>query len=451
MNSATSATIKPGDRKIWTLFLYLFAFLLLVLLYEFYVAPNWEYMGFEVRLNGTKLAIATGIISFFALATPTDAGVRSFFLNLTLTICLLPSMVLYACADKPTLSLLVLLIALAIVYVVSAVPIPRTTLFTIKTKTLMWFLVVLTSTLIASFYLLGGFHNFNLNLALVYEFRTDAAEALPGIFGYLSSTFSKVFIPFGITIALVHRKYALMIFFVGSAVLLYGLTSHKGILLSPLLAVGSFVVLSRDGRYSVVLTLFILLLLFGLFATVMMAFPESSSLWSWYNTLFIRRALMIPALLDYYYINFFTDNPYYYWSSSRLTFGMMPDPYGIVPPKLMGEVYFGSADTSANTGFIGSGYAQAGLPGVIIYAFGVGLLFAIFQAYGTYLGLPFVVAATMGQVLTMIRATDFVTLFLTHGMLISLLLLAVARSPKTERNGPPRRAVPPVSGPSQTS
>jgi hypothetical protein len=106
---------------------------------------------------------------------------------------------------------------------------------------------------------------------------------------------------------------------------------------------------------------------------------------------------------------------------------MIKPPYDLTSPFLIGEAYFGSSEIGANTGYVGSGFAQAGMAGVAIYAIGVGMIVAILQSYGRYLGLPFVGAIMMTQVVTMISSTDFVTLFLTHGMLISLVLLAMAR------------------------
>lgn len=117
----------------------------------------------------------------------------------------------------------------------------------------------------------------------------------------------------------------------------------------------------------------------------------------------------------------------------------IPDPHGIVAPKLIGEIYFGGLDTSANAGFIGSGFSQAGMMGVAAYAIGVGFLIAIFHTYGRYMGLPFMAALIIGPLLSMLRSTDFATLFLTHGMLLFLVLLLLLRSPIAEKTNATRK------------
>lgn len=209
--------------------------------------------------------------------------------------------------------------------------------------------------------------------------------------------------------------------------LLFGLSSHKSIVLYPLLAVGAFYLLRKFNKYSYVLYIFIFAISIGFIDVAMREGSETESFWGWYASLMVRRALMTPSIIDYYYIDFFSHNPYFFWSSSRLSLGLVEPPYDLTPPFLIGEAYFGSSQAGANTGYIGSGFAQAGMAGVVLYSFGVGVTLAILQSYGRYLGLPFVASITTTQVVTMISSTDFVTLFLTHGMLISLVLLAMAR------------------------
>ena len=119
--------------------------------------------------------------------------------------------------------------------------------------------------------------------------------------------------------------------------------------------------------------------------------------------------------------------------------GLASNPYGgLAPPRVIGEVYFGSAATSANAGFVGSGFAQAGLVGSLIYAAGAGMVIAICDAYGRYLGPGLVAAAMIGQYAALITSTDFLTLFLTHGLLLALVLLALMKPAAPGRERPRR-------------
>jgi hypothetical protein len=65
----------------------------------------------------------------------------------------------------------------------------------------------------------------------------------------------------------------------------------------------------------------------------------------------------------------------------------------------------------------------------MIYAVGVGFVIGALQAYGRYLGLPFVAAIVTSQALIMFTTTDFVVLLLTHGLLVSFLLLSMTNPP----------------------
>ena len=104
---------------------------------------------------------------------------------------------------------------------------------------------------------------------------------------------------------------------------------------------------------------------------------------------------------------------------------MVDNPHGVTAPFLIGEEYFGDTDTSANAGMIGSGYANAGLIGVAVYAALIGLLISVLNAYGRRIGHAFVTAASLSTIFNVVTSTDLVTAILTHGLLLLLLLLAL--------------------------
>ena len=421
------------------LILYLALFGLYIASYRYYLAPYWGYMGFIDAFNPYKFAASLAIITAFVWFTPQSFSVRAFLLNLSLTVYMLPSLTIYTYADGPTYTVSIIVLAFAVVYAVSAIPIPRFSLASVPAKPLMWFLAVLTIWLLIFFYVFGGFRNFNLDIARVYEFRREAADDLPGIFGYLISIFSSIIIPVGVVLSLRYRLYPFTAVFFFMSIMLFGFTSHKSILFYPFVVTGFYIFLSKYNRYSTIIYIVIAMLSFGIASEIYSVSGGHGLGLDWYNTLLIRRVLMIPPLLDYHYIEFFTGSPKYYWSSSSITFGLVPDYYAISAPNLIGEVYFSDPDVSANAGFIGSGFSQAGVVGVLIYAAGVGGIFSIFQTYGRHLGQSFVAAATVGQVVSMLRAADLLTMFLTHGLLVSLLLLVVISPPESADTESPKR------------
>lgn len=311
-------------------------------------------------------------------------------------------------------------------------------ILTVNPKEVVWFLLVLSAVLVVMFYALGGFTYFNLDFSKVYEFRSVATESLPGIFGYLSLLFTTAVIPFGIAISICYKRYVNVVIFTVISIVLFGLTSHKAMAIMPFLSIGVFVLLSRRQSFVPIITSFSVILFFVSLAVVFDSSMSPTSIWGEIETMFVRRALFVPAMIDYDYIEFFSGNTKYYWSTSKLSFGLLDIPYnGVPPPLLVGMAYFGPGN-SANTGFIGSGFAQAGIFGILVYAIGVGLIIGFFQTCSRHLGVPLVITATIGLFSSMIQSADFVTLFLTHGLLPALLIFASLRDQATPgRTGGP--------------
>ncbi|RUM96282.1 hypothetical protein EET67_19155 [Pseudaminobacter arsenicus] len=289
----------------------------------------------------------------------------------------------------------------------------------------------------------SGFANFNLNISRVYDFRDAAAESIPSFFAYISTVFSKIVIPIGIVISLMTRKYITTFLMIVSSILLFGFISHRGVLIYPFISAGIYIVLAKSPQFSRVLIVLMIIFLIGFIDAAMYFMVGAGSIWGWFVDIIVRRGLMLPALLDFNHIEFFWDNPRYYWSASRLTMGMIPSPYELPPANLIGKEFFQNPATSANTGFIGNGFAQAGFWGMIAYSICVGLVIAFLDAYGRYLGLPLVAAMLSVQMMTMFTGTDFLTMFLTHGMLASLVVLMVMGSPSERR----QRKRPPITDP----
>lgn len=418
-------TASRNNRFLLVL-LYLFEFYLLGKIYTIYLAPTWGYIGFEFMPNTNKMLVANVAIACFVIFTPTRASVRAFYLNFLLSTHFVPAMVLFSYADKSSYAGAIFVGAYILVYVTSAIPISRFSVGNVQPANLMLVLAVVVLSVVLAYPLISGFGNFNLNIAAVYDFRREAADALPGIFGYISPIVAKIVTPVGLALALSrsHRRYDVVLLFMAAAILQFGFTSHKSVIFAPFAVVGVYYFLYYFKSNYTILILVIAGLVYGVFDAKMFLENGDFSIWGWYNSLIVRRVIMAPALLDYFYMDFFYDNPKYYWSSSKISLGLLEVPYDLNAPFVIGEAYFGTSETSANTGFIGSGYAQAGFLGVALYSAGIGLVIAFFQTCGRYLGLPFTIAATFIVGISFV-ATDFLILFVTHGLaaLIFLLLL----------------------------
>lgn len=397
-------------------------------IYVYYIVPVWGYMGFTFEPGMSRFIISFLTFIVFVYITPNNNDARSIFLNIFVSVYISPSLVIHAAGVSSTEAFALTCAAYLILYALSAINLPAIRLFNVSPSVFMWLLSILSILLILSFYLLGGFRFFNLDILLVYDFRAEAEEALPGIFGYLAPIFSKIVVPFGVVTGLIYRKYIFVIFFVFCAVLLFGLTSHKGMVLYPFIAAFIYYAIRISNGYVSVLILLIMAMIICFVDAYFLSYVGDNTS-GWFASLFARRAIFVPALLDSHYMDFFLVNEPMYWADSRLTFGLISNMYGAPAPYVIGLTYFGDPEMGANTGFIGSGFAQARHLGVIVYAMGAGLTLALIDAHGRYQGVSFIVAIMTSQVLTMFTSTDFVTLFLTHGMLLSFMLLGIVGRP----------------------
>ena len=140
-------------------------------------------------------------------------------------------------------------------------------------------------------------------------------------------------------------------------------------------------------------------------------------------SIFFRRALLVPAELNFQYFDFFSQYPYVYWANNFFTFGLIDYPYDIPSAKIIGEFAYNSYETSANTGWIGSGFMQAGYIGLFIYSLIIGFVIAFIDALSHKINTGFCIAFIMIPMLTLFTSSDLPTTFITHGLLFALVII----------------------------
>lgn len=427
--------LQEKDGLVWFYTLHIAYFIVLALINGYYVAPTSGYMGFASDLNAMNLAISCAVLLAFVTLTPREFGVRSFFLNLAILVQITPSLVLFSGGAIPLESASMVWMAFGVVYVVSKLPLPPLSFPLVDSRLLLYGLGVATGALIVALYFLQGLSSFNLNMFLVYDFRRSALDGSPEIIGYLVAIFAIVVIPLSMVLSLHFRNYVATAVTLVFSVLIFGFSSVKSVVVYPAVAMAVFFLLSVSKKNSNIIVALMCALAVAFIDAVMYFQADAPSLFGLFADLLVRRALLLPALLDHYHIEFFTDNPQYFWSTSRLGFASQVDPYGVPPGYVIGREYFGGFDANANAGFVGTGYAHAGAMGVFIYSAGVGLVLAILETFGRNFGRPLVVAIMTVQVITMFTAADLVIMFLTHGLIVSLVVFAISSAPEQTSAG----------------
>jgi hypothetical protein len=406
----------------------LLGYFLLLAIYIFYISPVWKEAGFDLYFSLFRVVLSAILLGGFAAMLPNQTeNTRGFFIVLIFLIQLIPSLVLYSGGPFSGLNFLLIFSGILMVFVFSAtrVPLEHTGVLTIEATQNLFILISVLTVVLVIFFV--GLDNFNLNIANVYEYRDVALENAPVSFNYIVPIVTKFIIPFGVVISLRDKNYVSLIVFFACAVALFGLTSHKSIVFYVCLAAVLYALWGYWRKAWLVAALFGAALLVGLIDALILRPLGGGWPAGLYASFGIRRALLVPAMLNYLHLAFFWENAPGFWSNSRITLGLLDYPYDLPIPNLIGRAFYDSAETSANTGYLGSGFAQAGVIGLFVYSAGVGLVIAVLDALGRKIGHRVVVAAVSAQVVTMVLSADFVTMFLTHGLLISLLVLLAIR------------------------
>lgn len=404
------------------LFLAFSYFTLMVFVHVQYISPLFGYNGFEADFDWNKTFTAAVLIAVFCFLSK-RSGVLGFYHQILLAVTLIPSFALFSAGKVNDEFILVTAVACLIVFTTSwLVQVKSLKTLQLKETYILWLCFSLSLFMIILIIGFLGVGKFNLNIMKVYEFRQDSSDNMPAIFGYIFPAIGKILLPMMIVIAAIKKRYFFLLSGFVFSVLIFGFTAHKSPLFYPFVILGVYYISGRKWQALLYLALIGIILL----SLVDFYLQESHGVpFGIFGSLFTRRAIYVPVLLNNYYIDFFSQNPMLMWSESKFTFGLNESPYTVRAVNMIGAQYFGKPDMAANTGFIGSGYANAGWTGVILYSFILGLLISYFAQLGKFIGERFIMSATFVIMFVLITSSDFTTAILTHGLFALLLTLLV--------------------------
>jgi hypothetical protein len=405
--------------------LHIIYFVLLLWVYTTYFLDVYGYIyaGLGNALNINKAIFALfAIMAAFALLR--NNGLPSYFF---LNIIIAPSFVIFSGSDLPYSFVIVIWNAFAILAMVARFfRLRRIRAKQINPITLLLWLAGLSLFFIASIIALGGDRFINFNLSLVYEFRRKAAAVLPGVYEYLMSNFSQAMVPLGIVLSLFYKKRGLLFVFIFCSIMIFALSSQKGALFIPIAVIFVY----WFSRHPKVTNLTMLALSTVVLIGALDFYLRQSSVGGivgWFSSLAIYRTLFGPSLLNRAYLDFFSVNPYCYWADSKFSVGLIVSPYNLGIPFLIGREVFGNADMCANTGWIGSGMAQAGYFGIALYSVLIGLFLSLLDAYAKKLGYSMAVAIFLIPVMVGTTSSDLSTMLLSNGLFALLLIVTLIK------------------------
>jgi hypothetical protein len=253
-----------------------------------------------------------------------------------------------------------------------------------------------------------------LNILNVYSVRSNVAY--PFLMVYLVNWQAKVINPFLITMSYLNRNRKMLFLSVFLQLLLYLITAYKTFLLIPVAIIfiiemiKKFDFLKTSSKVSVfaVLGMYISYLV-----TQSIVIPS----------LFIRRFLFVPALIKFYYYDFFSNHGFMYFSAGTLgnILGVKYN-YDLSPAYLIGQIYFNNPQTGANTGYIGDAYANMGFVGMIIISVLFIWILKLIDSLSIKIGKNLTVGLALFSILSL-NDSALLTTLLTGGLLLLLCIL----------------------------
>jgi hypothetical protein len=396
--------------------------------YITFVSKFYKYAGFDLNLVFSSYLLSWVLYLFsFLFVDSKLKKISDLFFHIAFLAIIAPLTSLYGLDDRDTYPVLVTIFSFLLIFSIAKInfKIDYSPIL-IKNGSQLAFFISLIFVMASLIWIIasGAISNLNLDLTRVYEFRGDNTEVLNiGFGGYLNSWVTKVFNLVLIIFFLRSKKFIMAAIFIGLQVLFFSVLSVKSILFYPLLILVIWYYL----RYSNSAIILPLLLIAILLISLLLYFITNDLLIpSW----FIRRVFYVPSNLTFIYFEFFSNNQNIYWSDSILS-SFLTYPYSENIAKVIGS-YMGTG-SHANNGFISTGYAHAGIYGVIFYSVLLGFLLKFIDSLQyTNLNLWIGVSLTIIPFRSVLISSDFFTSMLTHGLIIAVIILMLIRKRGTQ-------------------
>lgn len=397
-----------------------YAFIFIALIYSFMYTIQPVFGWYTLNLNPSKILFSFFITIILALILPIRfSRPSSFFLHLQFFFPILPMLVMFGVSDFPTVYILMIIMAFVGIVFFRNLKLKPIFLLSLSPKLFVIGLLAISYFILFYELTISG-KGFNLDLANIYEFRElNDQSSTASLILYLIAFTGSVFLPFASVISYTQKFWFLLLLSILGSLLIFGMTNHKSAIFYPFLALATYLFLETKSPIRN-----ILLSAFAFIFLSLIVFDENNFFSVLFTSLGVRRILFEPSLINFFYYDFFSNNPYVYWSNSRISFGLLDYPYNLDPAHQIGYVYYGSQLAGANTGWLGSGFMHAGAIGLFLYSVIIGLLLSYLDSIRTILPARVIVALTVSPVFIMFLSSDLFSSLLTHGVLLSFVLLS---------------------------
>ena len=253
-----------------------------------------------------------------------------------------------------------------------------------------------------------------VGLADIYTLRAENSSVVSGFWGYLEPWARSFFYPFLFVYGYLKKRWPFMAFGIAGFVMLFTISASKGTLLSPLIMLFFLKLYDWQQKYNFNIYA---LAIFGLSLLISIAllWYDSSPFIGAFATVFLQRSITCEGwLIAGWYVPFFKDHPYTYFTSINAVRAIGFDsPYG---DAALGEVVSeGGMNANANFWCM-DGIAGAGPAGIIIISLIIYFYFIFMNGLSKKTNMSFLLMMLIIPSISLVNVSFF-TYLLTFGIL----------------------------------
>lgn len=392
-----------------------------------HLSSEFSYQFFALQPQILSAIVSIAILMSIAFFVKHSISAANFSIFVYVYSVIIPGLVWYTLGEGEIFQIFIIIVVFAILRCLVNFKIKRPVYGRLNAKGIIA-IVILLSLFIALWALVATRGTLNFKMYDVYLYRRDAIENFPGIFSYLWPQVTNALIPLAISVSLYKKWWTSFYILVAISIALFASLHHKAMLLTPFILAGIYYAQGSSQGLRPIIVAFCAFAIIAAAEAVSYEYMDMPTRTGLINVLLVRRIFFVPVQLDALYLEYFSNNPLFYWASSKISFGLIDTNYDATAPFLIGSVFFGREGMSANSGLIASGYANAGIIGILIYTFLLSICIAILDSHGRAIGHRIVITSCLTLVHTIMTSSDIFTVLLTGGL--GTLLIALSLMPK---------------------
>jgi hypothetical protein len=276
------------------------------------------------------------------------------------------------------------------------------------------FLILIGLTLYLMYKINPG--NFTLSMESEYLNREIAAEEIgKGSINYIIGWLPTIIGPVALILSLITKKYKLTVSIILLHIIWAGIISHKTPAFVPFIIL--FIWYFQKYLEKTQLLPICLSSLLAVSISLYWIFD-----YLWMIAVIIRRVLFVPIQLMFSYFDYFESRDAVLWKNIYANQKFLSGEYDEGYQQAIGA--FIGIGGHANAGFYATGYMHAKIIGLIAYGiFFLVILYFLDSLTRNQKKLLFPVAVTIIPMMILINSSDMTTAFLSHGLLLSFLIL----------------------------